>query len=138
MWMRGVELRKTGKYDMNCGAADTHDNEWLCCGPVPASTIRKVMPYDGQKLHPKKTAELVMSTQSIEKYVFNWDKKQWQHNPDLTDFRPFRLERPGDKRRSDNNEAGEEAVAAEDEASNDLYEDPEPRRKRARIVRPER
>ncbi|KAF2821207.1 hypothetical protein CC86DRAFT_470947 [Ophiobolus disseminans] len=128
----GVELRKTGKYDMDCGAADTHDNEWLCCGPVPDWTIMKVMPLDGNDLHPKKTHEIIKSLRSIEKYVYNWDKLQWQHNPDMTDFRSFRLTRAGHKRRPADNE--------DDDSNNDGNDDNDeedlaPRRKRAQVVR---
>jgi hypothetical protein len=127
MWIRGIEMRKTGPFDMNYGAADTHDNDWLCCGPVPRSRITKVMPFDGEKLHRMKTSQLVKSQESIEIYIFNWDLWKWQHNPDLTDYRPYRLERPGDKRvPSENNDGHEEA------GSN------EPQRKRVQILDGER
>jgi hypothetical protein len=119
MWIRGIEMRKTGPFDMNYGAADTHDNDWLCCGPVPRSCITKVMPFDGEKLHRKKTSQLVKSQESIEIYIFNWDIWRWLHNPDLTDYRPYRLERSGDKRFPSENDDGH------DEGCSD-----EPRRKR--------
>jgi hypothetical protein len=89
MWMRGLELRKTGDYDMNTGAASTHDNEWLSCGPIRKSFITNVFPFDGETLHLQKTHNPVTSTGTLEKYVFNWDEWMWQRNPDMTDYRPF-------------------------------------------------
>ncbi|KAF2027098.1 hypothetical protein EK21DRAFT_72835 [Setomelanomma holmii] len=127
MWVRGVEMRNTGPTDMNYGAADTHDNDWLCCGPVPRSFTTKVMPFDGEKLHQKKTSQLIRSKESIEIYLFNWDLWKWQHNPDLTDFRPYRLEQAGDRRGPpDNDDDGQEPGLNQ------------PRRKRIQILPLER
>jgi hypothetical protein len=84
-----LELRKTGDYDMNTGAASTHDNEGLSCCPICKSFITNVFPFDGETLHLQKTHNPVTSTGSLEKYVFDWDEWMWQRNPDMTDYRPF-------------------------------------------------
>jgi hypothetical protein len=122
MWVRGSEMALSGPYDMRWGAADSHDNEWLCCGPVPRSCITNVMPFDGETWHQEKGYELVISKLSLEIYVFNFDKWMWEHNPDTSDYRPYRLEVPGDKR----------------SAPGDGTEDQQSRQKRARIICPER
>jgi hypothetical protein len=74
MWMRGKELRKTGPYDMDCGAPAKRDNEWLSCGPIPISCIVKGMPFDGNKLYRGKQHKLVRSRESLEIYIYNFDK----------------------------------------------------------------
>jgi hypothetical protein len=101
MWMRGLELRKTGDHDMNTGAASTHDNEWLSCGSIRKSFITNVFPFDGETLHLQKTHDAVTSTGSLEIYVFNWDEWMWQRNPDMTDYRPFRLANAVDRHPND-------------------------------------
>jgi hypothetical protein len=81
-------------------AADTHDNEWLSCGPIPLSRISRVFPFDGKVLHKMKGNEIVQSRQSIETYVFDWVDRKWKHNPDTSDMSRFRNEMVGDKRKS--------------------------------------
>jgi hypothetical protein len=111
MWVVGTEMSLSGLYDMRYGAADTHDSEWLCCRPVPISVVGRVMPFDGQRLHLEKSCANVVSTQSIETYIFDWDQRMWRHNPSIIDYRPFRLEIAGDKRpRSSESDAGSDVV----------------------------
>jgi hypothetical protein len=111
MWVVGSEMNLSGPYDMRYGAADTHDSEWLCCGPVPISVVGRVMPFDGDKLHLEKGCTIVVSTQSIETYIFNWEQRMWRHSPNTIDYRPFRLEIVGDKRaRPNGNRAGNGVV----------------------------
>jgi hypothetical protein len=128
MWVVGHEMGLTGPFDMNYGAADTHDTEWLCCGPVPLACIKRVMPFDGERLHLERTSELITSVQSIETYVFNWEERKWLHNPDTSDFLAYRKVRLGDRRQASDND--------DDEDDNDRHQRLEPHRKRAHIVRP--
>jgi hypothetical protein len=131
MWVNGREMRKTGKYEMDCGGADTHDNEGLCCGPVPKSIVWNVMPFDGEKLHRRKGPEIVVSKDSIEKYVWNFDKPIYEHNPNVTtDYRPYRTRQPGDKRRASDNDVDEDAEPDNDEQQ----AGPEPSLQRAKIA----
>ncbi|KAH7072146.1 hypothetical protein BKA63DRAFT_605055 [Paraphoma chrysanthemicola] len=131
MWIRGLELRKTGPFDMNYGAADTHDNDWLCCGPIPRTYIKDVLPFDGEKLHYKKTSEVVKSKESIEIYIFNWNLRKWEHNPDMTDYRPYRLERPGDRRGPPSDNDDDDDDDDDDDEDGDRCEPP---RKRAQVL----
>jgi hypothetical protein len=129
MWLSGLEMRKTGKFEMNCGAAYTHDNDYLCCGAIPESVITNLMPFDGEKLHRKRGYELVISKDSIEKYVWNFDRWLWEHNPETTDYRPYRKARPGDRRRGPDDDADED----EDPGNGD-QQDAEPRPKRVKVA----
>jgi hypothetical protein len=125
MWVLGSEMAQSGPYDMQYGAADTHNNEWLCCGPVPIAYVGRVMPFDGEKLHLKKGHEVVMSTKSSEEYVFDWDQRMWRHNPDTSDFRPFSLIDIGDKRKDSNRDESQEDA--------EKCDSPQPKRARLRL-----
>jgi hypothetical protein len=128
MWVSGSEMSMSGPYNMRWGASDKHDDEWLCCGPVPRSCITNVIPYDGETWHHEKSYEMVISQQSLEIFIFNFDKWQWEHNPDTTDFRPYRLAKPGDRRCAPGDGTDDH---------DDPTEDSQPRQKRAKIVRSE-
>jgi hypothetical protein len=96
MWISVEELREC---DIKVRASDLHNNEWLCCGPVPNSCINRVMPFDGETLHQAKFSKLVESLESTEKYIFNWNKKMWLHDPDMSDPTDYRKKSVGDKRK---------------------------------------
>tara|TARA_R110002003_G_scaffold45_18_gene3623 strand:+ start:2717 stop:3388 length:672 start_codon:yes stop_codon:yes gene_type:complete len=133
MWVLGSEMAMTGPFNMKYGAADTHDSEWMCCGPIPLSCIASVMPFDGQQLHLEKGHAVVTSTQSIERYAFNWDERKWLHNPKTRDFRPYRLGIPGHEHRRPHDDDDAGGAAESHENHGDLYGDLRSRRKRARI-----
>ncbi|KAH4342097.1 hypothetical protein HBH98_167040 [Parastagonospora nodorum] len=128
MWVNGREMRKTGDFDMNCGASNSHDDEWLCCGAIPESIITNVMPFDGNKVHRKKGYEFVKSIKSMEIYIWNFDEWIWEHNPDTTDYRPYRLAKLGDKRLAPDDDEGDDEGDDEcddesDEESDDESDD---------------
>jgi len=76
----------------------SHLNEWLAVSSISKSLVTETMPYDGAVLHTTKTGTVIRARGSPEPYYWNWDTKRWDHNPDLTNYRPYRLEMAGDKR----------------------------------------
>ncbi|KAH4287318.1 hypothetical protein HBI24_202190 [Parastagonospora nodorum] len=138
MWVRGSEMAMKGPFDMQNGVGAEHDDEWLCCGPVPKSCIDGVFPFDGETLHLEKSCDMVESLMSIEKYLFDWDMSRWRHNPDITDWRPFRLEIVGDKRRHSVNNDDEDEAAGQDLEHVGIRDASQPRSKRAQHIRLQR
>ncbi|KAH6868741.1 hypothetical protein BKA58DRAFT_200228 [Alternaria rosae] len=94
-WFSVNELKES---DLRVWAAKSHMNEWLAVSSIPKSLVTKTMPYDGAVLHTSKKAEAVRARRSPEPYYWNYDKNCWDHKPDLTDYRPYRLSKAGDKR----------------------------------------
>lgn len=94
-WFSLNELRAS---DLDVMAAPKHKNEWLAVGGIPKSIIIKAMPHDGAILHTSKTAEPVRARGCPEKYYWNYNTNRWDHNPNLKDYRPYRLAKAGDKR----------------------------------------
>jgi hypothetical protein len=119
MWVNGREMRKTGDFDMKCGASNSHNDEWLCCGAIPESIITNVMPFDGNKVHRKKGYEFVRSIKSMEIYIWNFDEWIWEHNPDTTDYRPYRLAKLGDKRLAPDDDEGDDEGDDDEEQSDE-------------------
>lgn len=97
MWMSRAELRLS---DLNICGSKKQDSEWLCCCAIKVPAIKAIYPFDGDTVH-KKGYKLVKGLASIEKYYFNWDERRWIHNPNLTNFRPFRNATEEDKRKRD-------------------------------------
>jgi hypothetical protein len=108
MYVSVPELRVS---DIVVRASPNRDNEWLSCGPVPMSAIGRVMPFDGRTVHREKSRDIIQSRQSIETYVFDWQKRMWRHNPDMSDISHFRLELVGDKRKLRKEENIDEVLA---------------------------
>ncbi|KAI4707980.1 hypothetical protein J4E89_007098 [Alternaria sp. Ai002NY15] len=99
-------------------ASDDHRNEWLFVGSVPKELVIKAKPFDGRILHSIKTEHCIQAVSCPEPYLWNHDNESWDHIPgltnhdDLPDWRPYRLEKAGEKRSYDEAKIGA-AVAAE-------------------------
>ncbi|KAI4622066.1 hypothetical protein J4E80_004443 [Alternaria sp. BMP 0032] len=94
-WFSVNELKDS---NLHVWASPSHLNEWLAVSSISKSLVTETMPYDGAVLHTTKTGTVIRARGSPEPYYWNWDTKRWDHNPDLTNYRPYRLEITGDKR----------------------------------------
>jgi hypothetical protein len=107
MYVSVAELRLS---DLVVRGSAKRDTEWLSCGPILMSRIKRVMPYDGKIVHAEKGNNIVQSRQSIETYIFDWSESKWRHNPDTRDMSKFRNELIGDKRKRSEEEENVENV----------------------------
>ncbi|KAL1795909.1 hypothetical protein ACET3X_006133 [Alternaria dauci] len=96
IWLSVNELTRS---DMELWAMKSHENEWLAMSRIPEDLITNVMPFDGAVPHTRKGHEVVRSRGTEEIYLWNFDIRQWVHDPDLTDFHPYRRARAGERRR---------------------------------------
>lgn len=94
-WFSMNELRTS---DLRVWASGKHKNEWLAVGGIPKSIVIQAMPHDGAILHTSKKTEPVRARGCPEKYYWNYNNNRWDHNPNLKDYRPYRLAKAGDKR----------------------------------------
>jgi hypothetical protein len=133
MYVSVAELRLS---DLVVRGSAKRDNEWLSCGPIPMTRIKRIMPYDGKTVHEKKGNCIVQSRKSIETYIFDWSESKWKHNPDTSDISKFRNELIGDKRKRTEEEENVEEVlgilrgymlrALDDDTTSNGSESPEP------------
>jgi hypothetical protein len=107
MYVSVAELRLS---DLVVRGSAKRDHEWLSCGPVPMSSITRVMPYDGRIVHKEKGNSIVQSRQSIDTYISDWSESKWKHNPDTSDISKFRNELIGDKRKRTEEEENVEKI----------------------------
>ena len=98
IWLSVNELTRS---DMELWAMKSHENEWLALSRIPEGLVTNVMPFDGAFLHSQKGYEVVRSRLSEEIYLWNFEIKMWVHDPDLADFRPYRIARDGEEFDSD-------------------------------------
>ncbi|KAF1949417.1 hypothetical protein CC80DRAFT_540257 [Byssothecium circinans] len=77
-----TELRRC---NLNVPAHKGHDYEWLACGVIPESRVRRVMPFDGVNLHEHPGPRPVVSLWSQLPWVFNWELQMWRLDPKLWD-----------------------------------------------------
>ncbi|KAL6704945.1 hypothetical protein ACN47E_007490 [Coniothyrium glycines] len=101
VWLSVAELMKS---DLGVAASNRQQNVWFAVGSVPEWCITRVMPYDGHRLYTHKGQEVVQVTHNTETYLWDFDLSMWEHVPHMTDFRPYRLEQLGDKRRQEDEE----------------------------------
>ncbi|RMZ71876.1 hypothetical protein GMOD_00009224 [Pyrenophora seminiperda CCB06] len=95
-WLSVDELRTS---DFRLWVSKKHQGEWLAISSIPESSVKRVMPFDGAFLHTTKTTEVIRS-RCPEPYHWNFDTERWDHKADLSDYRPYRLEKIGDKRKT--------------------------------------
>jgi hypothetical protein len=118
-WFSVEELKNS---DLNVWAKGTHQSEWLAVSSIPTRIITQHMPFDGMVLHTGKSAELIQARGDEQRWNWNWDTNRWDHEPDLTDFRPYRLAKFGDKRKffdDDDDDASEPNADAEPNTNNE-------------------
>jgi hypothetical protein len=86
----GPKSRVGRKRNYMC--ATGHDYKWLACGAIPKARVLKVMPYDGKQLYKKRTTKIVRSINSIDDWVFDWDKQKWILDPTMAATADMRAE----------------------------------------------
>lgn len=68
IWLSITELRHC---NLKVPASRGHDYEWLAAGTILKKRMRKIMPYDGKKLHEQESIIPVRSTSGQKCWI--WD-----------------------------------------------------------------
>ena len=71
IWISISEIRVS---DMRCSASQGHSYEWLALGKISSSSVLHIWPYDGKNLHEKEPSYTVYSINSVQPWVFNWER----------------------------------------------------------------
>ncbi|KAF2438072.1 hypothetical protein P171DRAFT_491365 [Karstenula rhodostoma CBS 690.94] len=72
-WLLGHELCRS---DLKVVVGPGHMSTCLAFGDIPASRITNVWPFDGTKLHQKKTSEPIRS-QADPRWLWSWKSRMW-------------------------------------------------------------
>ncbi|KAL6172163.1 hypothetical protein ACJQWK_02339 [Exserohilum turcicum] len=117
LWLSLTELKES---DLSLWASDAHMNEWLAVSSIPESIVTKSRPFDGAILHSEKSTEFVQARGSPEPFYWNFDQKRWEYVPNMTDYRPYREAKAGDKRKLSDENLESAGSSAETESDSGL------------------
>jgi hypothetical protein len=75
VWLSVAELRFS---DLKVNCAWGHRYEWLACGVVPTTYVKRMMPYDGVTLHEARPDTVVRSVSSNPPWIYDWTSWMWE------------------------------------------------------------
>lgn len=90
LWMSISELRTSNLSEQPHGHdrrrmlfADGHDYEWLSLGSISERRIKRIMPWDGEKLHENPGPRTIFSKHSPEPWIYDRDLQSWRLDAEL-------------------------------------------------------